>query len=232
MLITKLNNICDLLHQTSIFNNSSDLIITSKNILNCLNSTSHKAILYNVELYKIVCINNAFKQSLFLNNNNLKQYDLFLYYLNNIHPDNLLSIGQILKFVQLNSKSNLSLFLTLRNNDNNWVEFYSVSKIIEISSSRYLLTLLEETDKLPKKWNIKTTISNNYVSRTEQYILRYLYRDLTTKEIADLMHVSVNTIHSHRQNLIKKLQVNSSHGLVRKAIELGLTTSFNTDIIH
>ncbi len=63
---------------------------------------------------------------------------------------------------------------------------------------------------------------NVKLSRREKEILRYLAEEYTAKEIADTLFISTHTVHTHKKNLISKLQVKNSAGLVRYAIENGL----------
>jgi DNA-binding NarL/FixJ family response regulator len=45
---------------------------------------------------------------------------------------------------------------------------------------------------------------------------------MNTNEIAEKLFVSVNTIETHRKNLLKKLGVKNSIGLIKFAIRHGL----------
>lgn len=51
-------------------------------------------------------------------------------------------------------------------------------------------------------------------------VLRLIADELTTSEIADKLGITVNTVESHQRNLLAKLGVRNSAGLVRKAIGL------------
>jgi len=48
--------------------------------------------------------------------------------------------------------------------------------------------------------------------------------ELTTQEIAEKLFISIKTVETHRSHLIQKLDVRNTAGLVRIAIEKGLTT--------
>lgn len=56
----------------------------------------------------------------------------------------------------------------------------------------------------------------------EKEILALIIKEFTTEEIAAQLFVSTKTIESHRSNLIQKLGVKNSAGLVRVAFEKGL----------
>lgn len=56
----------------------------------------------------------------------------------------------------------------------------------------------------------------------EKEILALIIKEYTTEEIAKQLFVSTKTVESHRSNLIQKLSVKNSAGLVRVAFEKGL----------
>jgi len=60
------------------------------------------------------------------------------------------------------------------------------------------------------------------LSKRETEILILVSEGKTTKEIAELLIVSTRTIETHRNNMMKKLEVQNSAELIRKAIEMGL----------
>lgn len=62
---------------------------------------------------------------------------------------------------------------------------------------------------------------NPKISDREQQVLKLVAFEMTTKEIAQELFISEHTAISHRKNLIEKLKVKNSAGLVRKAFELG-----------
>ena len=60
------------------------------------------------------------------------------------------------------------------------------------------------------------------LSKREIQILRLISREYRTSEIARLLFISQHTVLSHRRNLMEKLQVRNTAGLIRKGFELGL----------
>ncbi|HUK16120.1 MAG TPA: response regulator transcription factor [Bryobacteraceae bacterium] len=58
----------------------------------------------------------------------------------------------------------------------------------------------------------------------EVEVLRLLATGKRVKEIARLLHISVKTVESHRQNMMDKLEIHSAIELVRYALREGLAT--------
>lgn len=57
------------------------------------------------------------------------------------------------------------------------------------------------------------------LTRREQEILKLIASELTNQEIADQLFISPRTVHSHRRNLMQKVGVKNTAGLVRYAIK-------------
>ena len=60
------------------------------------------------------------------------------------------------------------------------------------------------------------------ITKREKQVLQLLAEDYTTKELANLLFVSAETITSHRKSLRNKLKVRTTAGLVWRSVELGL----------
>ncbi|SDD43316.1 helix-turn-helix transcriptional regulator [Niabella drilacis] len=56
------------------------------------------------------------------------------------------------------------------------------------------------------------------LSKREMEILRLIGEELTTKEIASQLYLSKRTVDTHRQNLMRKLNVRNNVGLIKAAI--------------
>ena len=61
-----------------------------------------------------------------------------------------------------------------------------------------------------------------YVSRREIEILKYMAAGLSSKQIADKMFISINTINNHRKNMLSKTNCKSSAELMNYAVRHGL----------
>ncbi len=60
------------------------------------------------------------------------------------------------------------------------------------------------------------------LSPREIEIVRLAAKGLIAKEIADVLNLSLHTVYTHRKNIMKKLQLNSSSELVLYAVNKGL----------
>jgi len=65
----------------------------------------------------------------------------------------------------------------------------------------------------------------------ERETLQLIAEGLTTKSIAEKLHISVKTAENHRTNLMRKLDLHNAAALTRYAMEVGLveTTSFKVN---
>src|SRR3954453_18328558 len=70
-----------------------------------------------------------------------------------------------------------------------------------------------------------TPVAGNPISDRERQVLQLVAEGKTTKEIASLLGISVKTAESHRSNLMEKLDIHDTAGLVRYAIRIGLIQS-------
>lgn len=60
------------------------------------------------------------------------------------------------------------------------------------------------------------------ISQREKQVLQLITDEYTSMEIADLLHISTETVHSHRKNVMMKLEARNTAGLVRRALEYGV----------
>lgn len=60
------------------------------------------------------------------------------------------------------------------------------------------------------------------ITPREKEVLKLVATGHSTKQIADQLGISIRTVETHRINMLKKMEVNNSAELVRKAFELKL----------
>jgi two-component system response regulator NreC len=65
-------------------------------------------------------------------------------------------------------------------------------------------------------------VTTEKLTARERQVLQLVAEGKTTKEIASLLGVSFKTAESHRTNLMEKLDIHETAGLVRYAIRMGL----------
>lgn len=67
-----------------------------------------------------------------------------------------------------------------------------------------------------------TELDPSQLTGREIEILKLIAFELTNKEIADKLIISPRTVHSHRRNLMQKIGVKNTAGLVRYALQFGI----------
>ena len=60
------------------------------------------------------------------------------------------------------------------------------------------------------------------LSRREEEILKLISRGLTSQHIGNMLYISKHTVETHRKNILRKLNFNSSMELVKFAVQQGL----------
>lgn len=71
-------------------------------------------------------------------------------------------------------------------------------------------------------YQTRTQAASNQLSTRERQVLQLVADGKTTKEIAQLLGISVKTADSHRSRIMSKLNIHDTAGLVRYAIREGL----------
>jgi DNA-binding NarL/FixJ family response regulator len=72
---------------------------------------------------------------------------------------------------------------------------------------------------------LKSTTTWDTVTQREREVLKLLGEGYRSKEIAELLSISVKTVNTHRNNLMNKLDLHSASALTAYAIEKGLVSS-------
>lgn len=66
------------------------------------------------------------------------------------------------------------------------------------------------------------------ITSREREVLTLIAYEHTAKEIANMLYVSYETVNSHRKNIIQKLGVKNTAGMVRVAVERQLLQESST----
>jgi two-component system, NarL family, response regulator NreC len=72
---------------------------------------------------------------------------------------------------------------------------------------------------------LKDDLPEKPISDRERQVLQLVAEGKTTKEIAALLGISVKTAESHRSNMMDKLDIHDTAGLVRYAVRKGIIQS-------
>lgn len=84
--------------------------------------------------------------------------------------------------------------------------------------------VLESYRKLSKSGRKKIDDFSRLTNR-EREILQLIAEGYTSKEIANMLFISVKTAENHRANIMSKLDIHETAGLVRYAVRIGLVDS-------
>lgn len=84
-----------------------------------------------------------------------------------------------------------------------------------IRGEKYLCHITQETLKKAKN----NSFSNPFLSRRELEVLELVTKEKKNREIAEGLHINVSTVETHKKNMIRKLGVKNTIGLLRYAIE-------------
>ena len=80
--------------------------------------------------------------------------------------------------------------------------------------SKHLLNRKEQSDRVHDD-----NPGLKILSPAEHRILKLISEQKTSKEIADILHISVKTVHNHRTNICVKLELHGINALLKFAIE-------------
>ncbi len=80
--------------------------------------------------------------------------------------------------------------------------------------------MLEAYEKMTKRG--KKVDDFSYLTRREREILQHIAEGHTSPQIANMLYISKKTVENHRANIMEKLDIHDTAGLVRYAIKIGL----------
>ena len=69
---------------------------------------------------------------------------------------------------------------------------------------------------------VEAPVRRSSLSAREKDVLRLLVEGLINKEIADRLHISINTVITHRRNIVSKLGTKSVSALTVYAVTHGI----------
>ena len=173
-----------------------------------------------------------------------------------IHPDDIdygllvrKKIYSILRSFSNEEKRNYKAIheMRIRNMRGEYIRIIEQEQVLELDKSGNIWLMLSVIDvdashesEITKShlYNFKTgeqifidlsdTLDEPLTNR-ELEVLRFMKKGLLSKEIAETLKVSINTVNSHRQNILQKLKANNSIEAVTFAQRLGLFNKCSID---
>ena len=128
----------------------------------------------------------------------------------------------IIKYLPHDGLANNQLTATLYDiyNNEEWLLNHSnVEEVLFVPAIRMLEQQLKADDVSARISNmIQQADSKESVSEREKEIIICLVQGMSNKEIASQLFISVNTVITHRRNIVRKLQIHSLAGLTIYAI--------------
>uniref|UniRef100_UPI0032170B98 LuxR C-terminal-related transcriptional regulator n=1 Tax=uncultured Draconibacterium sp. TaxID=1573823 RepID=UPI0032170B98 len=166
------------------------------------------------------------------------------------HPDDYIintgSIWTLKYFYQLpvEERKNIRLIheFRIKNDNNEWIRLLIQNEILELDKKGNMWLDLKLCDfspnqdlDMPGHFILRNKLSGEViysvrgnnpevknVSSREQEVLSLISEGMKSKEIADKLFISANTVNNHRRNLIEKLNVSNSSEAVKMATTLGI----------
>lgn len=128
----------------------------------------------------------------------------------------------IIKYLPHNGLANNQLTSALYDiyNNEEWLSNHSnVEEVLFVPAIRLLEQKLKNDDVSARISNmISKADSREAISEREKEIIVCLVQGMSNKEIANHLFISVNTVNTHRRNIVRKLQIHSLAGLTIYAI--------------
>ncbi len=173
------------------------------------------------------------------------------YYNSRVHPDDLLwlvSIGTLVLErsyeLPLAERKNYKLLNEYRilNAENNYLRIIEQFQVLELDPrGNFWLSLStmdvspnqEHYDGVRSQWvhlktgkataiDIPVQKQSEILSKREMEIFTFITEGLLSKEISNKLSISIHTVNTHRQNILKKLDANSSIEAIQYAKKLNL----------
>ena len=91
-----------------------------------------------------------------------------------------------------------------------------------LRGARFISPAIVESGAAPSKRSIR--LDKRSLSKREIEVLRLLAEGKKTREIAEILGLSVKTIETYRSHIMSKLDIDNIAGLVKFAIKAGLTS--------
>jgi len=193
--------------------------------------------IYDFQRFRPVYANKAAAEFLGFEERHLYKMPMS-FLVNVIHPFTL-SVLQLNVF-HFNSTPKKTLvnsyhFLSKKYGDYRWIYCATKGiKLMENGQPQFMLNLAVEIEEaVNQNWKLKMYLDNRdliskhhevfqSLTEREKQVLQLIYREQSSREIAEALKMSPATVETHRKNLMRKLSCKSVVGLAKMALLLGL----------
>ncbi len=132
----------------------------------------------------------------------------------------IFSMHQEKKYIKKVLKSGASGYLL---KDAGTKEMMQAIRTIYSGETFYSQTIMQSIVKqLMDDKPTKKNITGQNLTKRELEILKLIAEEKSNKEIAETLFISNRTVDAHRRNILEKLQVKNTAGLVKHALRIGL----------
>jgi DNA-binding NarL/FixJ family response regulator len=156
------------------------------------------------------------------------------FFLRFLHPDNLMLINKGADNFIKKKDASFKEILKIKSTEGKWHYVYTISRLLHVSPTGtcYIISIAADvehaiaagilsTPAKPQSLQEKNRCNEklNKLSIREKEILYLILDEYNDKEIAERLHISPHTVHSHRKTVMRKLGVKTSIGLARCAFQ-------------
>jgi two-component system, NarL family, response regulator NreC len=86
-------------------------------------------------------------------------------------------------------------------------------------------SFIKRANEQPKVESVPASSADQPLTKRELEVLKFIALGQTNRQIADTLFLSFRTVNTHRANIMQKLGIHETAGLVRYAISIGLVNS-------
>lgn len=133
--------------------------------------------------------------------------------------------------IKIIALSNVDVFIQMKQMIQNGCKGYLLKDVSPEILVKAIETVYEGGRFLNEDFQnqLLSNISNNPISqplvtRREKEILKLITEEHTNQDIASMLFLSLRTVENHRNNLLQKLKVKNTAGLVKIALQQGLVS--------
>lgn len=150
------------------------------------------------------------------------------------HPDDIEIIRSGIKDAFNNRDKNHVAMFRVKTSQGTWKWVLSTIKVIELNQKDYLLSVVVDVSENMKEYAIlveryakeiaalKHELLLQKLTKCEKIIIGFLSQGMSTREIANELNRSYETINNHKRNIFKKLNIHKLSELIAFAVETGL----------